>query len=146
LIPASAAAHKIDVHRGDSLRHAVSQANDGDVVVIHPGHYRTHLTIHNRISLVGVGKTRPVIDAGCHANDTIKVLSAGVGISGLQVQGADVVSGQEEYPAEVFFEGVRSGKATDLRTVDTCDAEYGISAGHHSGAFRNKSGEYMGDK
>jgi parallel beta-helix repeat protein len=98
------------------------------VVLVHPGKYRTHLTITKRIDLVGVGSTRPVIDAGCLANDTIKVTSPGVKISGLTVKGADVVSSQEDYPAEVYFEGVASGKATDLRTVDSCDAEYGISA------------------
>jgi parallel beta-helix repeat protein len=106
----------------------VAQASHGDVVLVHPGKYRTHLKIAKRIDLVGVGSPRPVIDAGCHANDTIKVLSPGVTISGLTVKGADVVSSEEQYPAEVYFEGVASGKATDLRTIDSCDAEYGISA------------------
>jgi parallel beta-helix repeat protein len=128
LMPAGAFAKTIDVHRGDSLRHAVAQAHNGDVVRIHPGTYRTHITIRKRLTLVGVGRSRPVIDAGCQANDTILVLSPGVSVSGLRVQGADVVSAQEQYPAEVYFVGVRSGKATNLRTIDTCDAEYGISA------------------
>jgi parallel beta-helix repeat protein len=128
LVPESALANRIDVHRGDSLRHAVAQADPGDVIEIHPGTYHTHFTIRKRLSLEGVGKTRPVIDAGCHANDTIRVFSRGVSISGLRVQGADVVSSREQYPAEVYFEGVESGRATDLRTIDTCEAEYGISA------------------
>jgi len=128
IAPAGAAAKRIDVHQGDSLSHAVQQAQGGDVIVVHPGTYHDSLTIRKSIKLVGVGATRPVIDAGCQANDAIHVLHGGVTITGLQIQGADVVSQQENYPAEVFFDGVPSGTATNLRTVDTCNAEYGISA------------------
>jgi nitrous oxidase accessory protein len=126
-LPAGASAHRIEVFQGDSIRHAVKEANPGDAVIVHPGKYRTHLKIDKKINLVGVGSKRPIIDAGCQANDTIKVTSPGVTVTGFQVQGADMVSALEPYPAEVYFDGVMSGKATDLRTIDTCDAEYGVS-------------------
>jgi parallel beta-helix repeat protein len=123
---ASASAKTIDVHAGQSVQHAVHKAGPGDVIAVHPGTYRGSLLVDKRVAIEGVGKSRPVLDAQCDANDTIQVTHSGVHLKHLKVQGAD--EGFGEFPAEVFFVGVVHGKAKDLRVVDTCDAEYGISA------------------
>ncbi|MDX6638974.1 MAG: hypothetical protein QOJ01_2485 [Solirubrobacterales bacterium] len=125
-VAAAAQAKTIDVQRGQSVAKALKTAQNGDVIRIHPGTYRGKLVVDKGVTLTGVGKQRPVIDARCKANDTILVTHAGATIERLQVQGAATNFGQ--YPAEVQFLSVTSGSATHLRTVDTCDAQYGISA------------------
>lgn len=124
---AAAQAKTLDVHRGESVEHAIKAAQNGDVIRIHPGTYRGPVVVDKKLTLTGVGKQRPVINARCKANDTILVTHAGATIEGLQVQGAATTSGQV-YPAEVQFSSVSSGSAEHLRTIDTCDAQYGISA------------------
>ncbi len=121
-----AQAKTIQVHAGQSVQHAVNRAMDGDVIAVHPGTYRGSLVVDRRVTIEGVGKARPVFDARCDSNDTIEVTHGGVTLKNLKVQGAD--DGFGDFPAEVFFIGVARGRATHLRTVDTCDAEYGISA------------------
>jgi hypothetical protein len=121
-----AQAGTVQVHPGDSVQHAVNQAASGDVIAVHPGTYRGSLLVDKKLIIEGVGKPRPVFDAKCQANDTIQVTHGGVTLKHLRVQGAD--DGFGEFPAEVFYIGVGSGRARDLSTIDTCDAEYGISA------------------
>ena len=55
-----------------------------------------------------------------------RITHGGVTLRNLKVEGAD--EGFGDYPAEVFLVGVPSGKVTNVRTIDTCHAEYGISA------------------
>ena len=102
------------------------------------------------MTLRGVGASRPVIDGHCKTNDTILIHNGGVTLDGLKVVGAD--KGHGQFPSEVFFDGVPSGKAKDLVVRDTCDAEYGINlfdtgavqvVGNSAKGFRD-SGIYVG--
>jgi parallel beta-helix repeat protein len=117
----------IDVQPGkNAIAHAIASASRGDVLRIHQGIYHEALTIDKPLTLEPAPGDHPVVDADCKANDTIHVTSGGVEINGLTVTGAATGSG--DYPAEIFFEGTPSGKAADNRLIDSCDAQYGISA------------------
>jgi nitrous oxidase accessory protein len=118
----------IDVFpRPNAIAKAIHRASAGDTLRIHRGIYDEAVTVDKPLTLQGVRKgRRPLIDAGCQANDTIHVTSAGITIQGLNVKGA--ASGFGDYPAEIFFDGTRSGRVFDDRVVDTCDAEYGSAS------------------
>ena len=124
--PAASAA-TVNVHPGPhALADAIHAASAGDTLRVHEGHYREHVTITKRLRLERVaGEARPVIDARCQANDTILIYSGGVTLDGLKVVGAG--QGHGDFPSEVYFEGVKTGKARNLVVRDTCDAEYGIN-------------------
>lgn len=129
---------------------ALEGAHNGDVLRIHPGHYVDNFQITKAVRLKGVGDSRPVIDADCNARATIEVRHSGVTLENLRVQGADEDFGA--FPSEVDFQSVVSGTARNLRTIDTCDAEYGINAfdtGHvkildNFGKGFSDSGIYVG--
>ena len=121
---ASAAAkgkRTIDVRPGpDAIANALDRADDGQVLRIHKGHYDEALTIDERVKLVGVGKRRPVIDAGCATPTTIRVVADRVRLRRLKVVGADTGD-------EVTFAEVSRGRANNVVVRDTCDALYGIN-------------------
>jgi parallel beta-helix repeat protein len=120
---------KIQVRPGpNAIGNALDRAEDGQVLRIHKGRYEEALTIEKRVKLVGVGRRRPVIDAGCGVRTTIEALADGVRLSGLKVLGAASAT-------EVDFNGVSAGRASDLVLKDTCDAEYGINV-FASGSIR----------
>ena len=118
----------IDVHPGpNAITKAIAAADAGDTLRIHRGTYHEAVTVDKPLRLESTLRgPRPIVDAGCKANDTIHVTSGGVTIAGLDVEGA--ASGFGDYPAEIFFEGARSGTVIGNIVYDTCDAEYGISA------------------
>lgn len=119
--PAGKGKRKIEVRPGaGAITDALDRAREGDVLRIHKGHYEEALAITERVRLVGVGKRRPVIDAGCSTRTTIEALADGVRLKRLKVIGADTAT-------EVDFNGVSEGRASDLVVRDTCDAEYGIN-------------------
>jgi parallel beta-helix repeat protein len=112
---------KIEVRPGpNAIAKALDRAGDGQVLRIHKGRYEEALTIDKRVKLVGVGKRRPVIDAGCAAPTTIRVAADRVSLRRLNVVGADTGD-------EVAFSEVSGGRATDVVVRDTCDALYGIN-------------------
>ena len=118
---AQAAKGKIEVRPGpDAIADALDRAKDGQVLRIHRGRYDEALTIGKRVKLVGVGKRRPVVDAGCATPTTIEVQADGVRLNGLKVVGAATAT-------EVNFIRVSGGRASELVLRDTCDAEYGIN-------------------
>ena len=115
--------------RPGELRDALRHASDGDTLVLAPGRYRGSFTISKRLRVIGApGKERPVIDGRCRTNLTIAVRHAGVLLRHLEVIGAD--EGFGDFPSEVDFRGVASGRAAELLVRDTCDAEYGINVFH----------------
>jgi nitrous oxidase accessory protein NosD len=119
--PASARKGKreIEVRPGsNAIAKALERAQDGDVLRIHRGRYEEPVVVEERVKLVGVGRRRPVIAAGCSTRTTIEVLGDGVRLKSLKVIGADTAT-------EVDFSGVTGGRAKDLVVRDTCDAEYG---------------------
>src|SRR4051794_7510253 len=118
----------IQVHPGlNAITKAIHQASAGDTLRIHAGTYHEALTIDKPLRLKAAGDIGPhIVDAGCKANDAIHVTSGGVVIYGLSVKGAG--SGFGDYPAEIFFDQTRSGRAAYDHVIDSCDAEYGISA------------------
>ena len=123
--PARAGGRVVQVRPGQ-LQGALARARDGDTLLIHAGRYRGSFTIVNRLRLVGVpGERRPVIDGRCATNLTLAVRHSGVVLKHLEVVGADEGSGQ--FPSEVDFHGVATGRAEKLVVRDTCDAEYGIN-------------------
>jgi parallel beta-helix repeat protein len=112
---------KIDVRPGpNAIANALDRADDGQVLRIHTGHYEEAVTIEKRVKLVGVGRRRPVIDAGCATPTTVTVLADRVRLRRLKVVGADTGD-------EVAFAEVSGGVANDLVVRDTCDALYGIN-------------------
>jgi parallel beta-helix repeat protein len=115
----------IQVHPGQ-LQTKLAASADGDTLVVHRGHYRGAVQINSRIRLVGAkGEPRPLIDGLCATRATILVRNAGVVLRHLAVVGAD--EGHGEFPSEVDFSGLASGRAVDLSVRDSCDAEYGIN-------------------
>jgi parallel beta helix pectate lyase-like protein len=127
LLAPTAFAQTVNVHPGaHALRDAIHGAKAGDTLRVHQGHYGEHVTINKKVRIEGApGEGRPVIDAGCGANDTIHIQRNGVALKGLKVIGAD--EGFGSFPSEVFFDGTTSGRAQDIVARDTCDAEYGIN-------------------
>jgi parallel beta-helix repeat protein len=124
VVAPSAAANgkrKVEVRPGpNAIANALDRADDGQVLRIHKGHYDEALTIDERVKLVGVGKRRPVIDAGCGSPTTIRVVADGVRLRRLKVVGADPGD-------EVAFAEVSGGRASNVVVRDTCDALYGIN-------------------
>jgi parallel beta-helix repeat protein len=121
-----AQARKLNVHPGKkAIPRAIKRAHSGDKLRIHKGRYRGGFEVTKRLKLVGVGKTPPVIDGRCKTNRTLTVAHGRVVLDGLEVVGADGSAG--EFSSEVFYQGIRSGRAEDLLLEDTCDAEYGIN-------------------
>jgi parallel beta-helix repeat protein len=117
----------IDVRPGpNAITKAIKAAHAGDILSIHAGAYHEALTVDKPLTLRAAPGDRPTVDAACKANDAIHVTSAGVTIEGLTVSGA--ATGFGDYPAEIFFEGTRDGTAMNNRVIDTCDAQYGVSA------------------
>jgi parallel beta-helix repeat protein len=111
----------IDVRPGpNAIANALDRAEDGQVLRIHKGTYEEAVTIEKRVKLVGVGKRRPVIDAGCATPTTVTVLADGVRLRRLKVVGADTAD-------EVAFAEVSGGRANNVVVRDTCDALYGIN-------------------
>ncbi len=139
------------MHAGpNALAKAIVSAPGGATLRIHPGVYHGALTIDKPLTLEAAGFKNPIIDAGCRANDAIHVTSGGVTIDELTVKGA--ATGFGDYPAEIFFEGTRSGTARDDRLINSCDAQYGVSAfdagpvdvrGNYARGF-DDSGIYIG--
>lgn len=124
-VSGAGAARVLQVHPGQ-LQSKLAAARDGDMLVVHHGHYRGGFAIYKRIRLIGArGEPRPLIDAFCDARAAILVRDAGVVLRRLVVTGAD--EGHGDFPSEVDFSGVASGRAVDLTVRDTCDAEYGIN-------------------
>ena len=122
-VPAAAdnSKRKIDVRPGpNAIAKALDRADDGQVLRIHKGRYQGAVTIEKRVKLVGVGRRRPVIDAGCASPSTVGVLADGVRLRWLKIVGADTGD-------EVTFAEVSGGRANNLVVRDTCDAEYGIN-------------------
>jgi parallel beta-helix repeat protein len=112
---------KIDVRPGpNAISDALDRASEDAVLRIHSGRYEEALAIDDRVKLVGVGRRRPVIDAGCATRTTIEALADGVRLKRLKVVGAATAT-------EVDFNRVSAGRASDLVLRDTCDAEYGIN-------------------
>jgi parallel beta-helix repeat protein len=112
---------KLEVRPGpDAIENALDRARGGDVLRIHKGRYEESPAIERRVKLVGVGKRRPVIDAGCSTRTTIEAQADGVRLKRLKVVGAATAT-------EVDFNGVSGGRVDDLVVRDTCDAEYGIN-------------------
>lgn len=149
---AAAGPRVIDVHPGkDAISKAIAKANAGDTLRIHPGTYQEAPTVDKPLTLEATPHgPRPVIDAGCAANDAIHVTSRGVTIWRLTVKGA--ASGFGDYPAEIFFENTPTGTVSENRVIDSCDAEYGVSAfntgpvdvaGNYARGF-DDSGIYIG--
>lgn len=127
--PASAKKRVKNVHPDSHPSHAISntlfRARPGTTLRIHPGRYRESLVINKRVKLIGVGRRRPVIDAGCDARFAVEVDVNNVKLVGLKVIGADGAPGT--VPSEVDFTDVSGGRANDLVLRDTCDAEYGVN-------------------
>jgi parallel beta-helix repeat protein len=122
----TAMARKINVHPGkNAIPRAIDEADSGDTLRVHRGHYDGGFEVTKPVKLVGVGKKRPVIDGRCQVNTTITVGVRGVALKRLKVTGAD--EGFGSFPSEVFFGGIQKGQARSLVLEDTCDAEYGIN-------------------
>jgi nitrous oxidase accessory protein NosD len=154
----AASAHAFDVHPGaNAIQDAIDSAHNGDTLRIHSGTYPESFStdeavnVDKKLTLVGVGNQRPVIDADCGARYGIEAAHDGVALKNLKVVGAD--SGFGAYPAEVDFTGRHTGRAQDLVVRNTCDAEYGINVNSDQGLklIGNRgigfddSGIYIGD-
>lgn len=122
---AGGGARTLQVHPGE-LKAKLAASGDGDTLIIHRGHYRGAIQIDHRVELLGAaGAPRPVIDGLCATRATILVRHGGVTLRRLAVVGAD--EGHGDFPSEVDFSGLPSGRAVGLSVRDTCDAEYGIN-------------------
>lgn len=124
--PAVGTPRRIDVfHAPGALGRAIERARPHDLLRIHRGRYREVLSIDIPLTLKAVGAGRVVVDGRCRTGVVIDVLSDGVTLKGLTVQGAT-----QEFstlPTEVNFAGVSGGAAKRLVLRDSCDAEYGIN-------------------
>jgi parallel beta-helix repeat protein len=115
------AKRKIEIRPGpNAIANALDRAEDGQVLRVHKGRYEEAVTIEKRVKLVGVGRRRPVIDAGCAKPTTVRVVADGVRLRMLKVVGADTGD-------EVAFVEVSGGRANNVVARDTCDALYGIN-------------------
>ena len=100
----------MQVHAGHSVQHAITGRARGDVIDVHPGTYRGRLLVDKKLTIEGVGKARPVFDAKCDATTRSRSTHGGVTSSTSRSMGAD--EGFGDFPAEVFFIGVASGRAS----------------------------------
>jgi parallel beta-helix repeat protein len=113
----------------NAINKALAKAHNGDLLRIHGGTYREAFDITKRVTLRGVG-ARPLIDARCNSRATISTAQSNVTLDHLTVQGA--AEGFGDFPSEVDFRGMSTGKIHDLVIHDTCGgvgdgAEYGIN-------------------
>jgi nitrous oxidase accessory protein len=108
----------------DALARAIARADAGDTLRIHRGRYRESVEIDKPLTLVGVGKRRPVIDARCDSLITVAVQTSGVVLERLRIVGA---TDSFDAGREIDFRGAASGIMEDLRLRDTCDSEYGVN-------------------
>ncbi len=152
----SAHAATIEVHPGpNAINRALARAHNGDLLRIHDGTYREAFEITKRVTLRGVGG-RPLIGARCHSRATISTTQSNVKLDHLKVVGA--AEGFGQFPSEVDFRGMSTGRIHDLVIHDTCGgvgdgAEYGInvfnggqvevSNNHITGGFSD-AGIYIG--
>ncbi len=135
-----------------AIKKALAIAQAGDVLNIHAGTYKEHVTVSTPdITLQSNNDEKVVVDARCNANYAIFVTADGVTIHGLTVQGA--AEGFGDFPSEIGLQGVHGTGLIELTEVrNTCDAEYGIQV-FDSGSIRiennfahgfSDSGIYLG--
>jgi len=135
-----------------AIKKALAIAQPGDVLNIHAGTYKEHVTVSTPdVTLQSNGDEKVIVDARCNANYTIFVTANGVTIDGLTVQGA--AEGFGEFPSEIGLQGVDgTGLIEFTEAKNTCDAEYGIQV-FDSGSIRiennyahgfSDSGIYLG--
>ena len=131
LVPGAAVAKKkrkpgIYVKPGpDAISRAIDRARPGQTLRIRRGVYPEAIVVDKPLRLMAAGRVRPVIDGGCDTRITVSVVSAGVTLRRLKVIGAS--EGFGNFPAEVDFNQVNTGRARGLVVRDTCDAQYGIN-------------------
>jgi parallel beta-helix repeat protein len=141
-----ASADTINAHPGpNAIQNAIDGAANGDKLRVHSGRYDEAIAVNKRaLRIVGVGDSRPVIDGGCAAEETIDVVRNDVTLKGLKAIGGT------EY--EVNLIGRARGRVIDVVVRDTCDALYGINvfngggvvvAGNRATGFRD-AGIYVG--
>jgi parallel beta-helix repeat protein len=120
---------RIHVRPGpDAIQRAINRADPGDILLVHPGHYRESPVVTKPLTIRGVGDRRPVVDGECDAVRTIDVNANRVMLRRLKVVGAREVNGVPFTGFEVDIVGVRNVEARRLVLVDTCgDADYGIN-------------------
>jgi len=130
-LPGAAAAKKkrkpgIYVKPGpDAIANAIDRANPGQTIRIRRGRYHEALVVDKPVRLMAAGRVRPVIDGDCQTRVTVSIVSSGVILRRLKVVGAS--EGFGNYPAQVDFNQVNTGRARGLIVKDTCDAQYGIN-------------------
>jgi parallel beta-helix repeat protein len=130
-LPSAAGADVINVHPGPNqpIQRGINQAQAGDTVRVHDGHYFGDVIVNKRVTLTDAGDGRPVVDGECDEFFVIDVDRNGVVVQGLKVVGALENTGS----AEVNFTGRKTGTARDLVLRDTCGAgpnagaEYGVN-------------------
>ena len=142
----SALGATIEVTPGpNAINKALAKAHNGDLLRIHDGTYRESFDISKRVTLRGVGG-RPMIDARCQSRATISTARSNVTLDHLKVVGA--AEGSGDFPSEVDFRGMSTGKIHDLLIHDTCGgvedgAEYGINV-FNAGPVEVSDNQIMG--
>jgi parallel beta-helix repeat protein len=126
-----------------ALAKAIAHAQPGDVLNIHTGTYREHVTVATpNLTLQAAGDGKVTVDARCKANDTIFITANGVAVKGLTVQGA--AEGFGDFPSEIALLNVdQTGLIDRNEAVNTCDAEYGIQV-FQSGSIRISNNDTHG--
>jgi parallel beta-helix repeat protein len=127
-IPSAAGAATINVHPGpNAIQKGINKADRGDTLRIHGGRYPETPRVTEHMTLKGVDG-RPVIDAKCDDDTTVDVISNGVTLRHLKVQGA-AETGNPGYT--VNFIGIDTGTVEDVDVKESCGghdaAQYGIN-------------------
>lgn len=121
---------KIHVRPGaGAIQRAIDRAHAGDVLLVHPGHYRESPIVSKPLTIRGVGPRRPLIDGECQGLSTIDVRSNRVTLRRLKVIGAAADPGGAPFTGfEVDIVFRRNVEVRKLVLRDTCgDADYGIN-------------------
>lgn len=137
-LAASAGAKTIDVHPGpNAITDAIAAAKNGDTLAIRRGVYHEAVVVDKRLTLRAAGKHRPVIRAGCGADNAIDVTHPGVALDHLKVRGGSAHT--------VNIADQPSGLIHDLAVRNVCDALYGInlSATGHVRVLDNNASKYL---
>jgi nitrous oxidase accessory protein NosD len=112
-----------------AIQRAIDRAHAGDVLLVHPGHYRESPVVSKPLTIRGVGPRRPVIDGRCEGLSTIEVQANRVTLRRLKVVGAAADPGGAPFTGfEIDIVFKRNVQVRNSVLRDTCgDADYGIN-------------------
>jgi len=126
LISANSNAEIITVDQSGSgdyttIKHAISQAKNDDIINVKPGIYTENLVIDKKITLIGEDADNTIIDGG-NKTDVIKINSDNVRIDSFKI----INSGKNIYPDRDAGLDIRSNNNTVEKLIIVDNNCYGI--------------------